>query len=70
MQKIIIWKSRTADNRHMNKGAVIEDIIFHVKNKHLGKYSYGTDYCQYELILEPDMAILRNLIKDIEYYLL
>lgn len=70
IQKIIIWKSRSANNNYMNKGAVIEDIISHVKNNHLGKYCYRTDYCQYELILESDMAILRNAIKDIEYYLL
>lgn len=70
IQKIIIWKSQSTNNSYMNKGAVIDDIIAHVKNKHLGKYCYNTDYSRYELILDSDMVILRNVIKDIEYYLL
>ncbi|MBQ3510611.1 MAG: hypothetical protein IJA90_11425 [Peptococcaceae bacterium] len=70
IQKIIIWKSQTKNNSYMNKGVVIEDIISHVKNNHVGRYIYSTDICKYELIIEFDIVILRNIIKDIEYYLL
>lgn len=70
IQKIIIWKSQTKKNSYMNKGVVIEDIISHVKNNHVGRYVYSTDICKYELIIEFDIVILRNIIKDIEYYLL
>ena len=54
----------------MNKGTVIEDIVFKIKNKQTGEYCYSTDLCKYELIIEPDVAILRNVVRGIEYYLL
>lgn len=70
MQKIIIWKSKSLSNEYMNKGTVIEDIVFKMKNKQIGEYCYSTDICKYELIIELDMAILRNVVRGIEYYLL
>ena len=70
MQKIIIWKGQAVSNEYMNKCDVIEDIIFKTKSNQAGEYCYSTDICKYELMIDSDMAILRNAVKGIEYYLL
>lgn len=70
IQKVIIWRSHRANNRYMNKGDVVADILFRIRENKEGVYTYHTDCCRYELFIESEMVVLKNKIKEIIYYLL
>lgn len=69
LQKLIIWKSEQP-NKYCKKGTVIADIFTAVKLHICGIYVYKTDRSSYCLEINEDLVVLKNLKKDILYYLI
>jgi len=69
LQKIIIWKS-DHPSRYCNKGDIIETILQMVKEQRYGDHFYETDRCGYCLTIGKDIVLLKDLKKEIIYYLI
>ena len=69
LQKIVIWKTGNKHN-YRNKGDVIQDMLSSVRKKQYGNYLFETDKSGYQLSIEPSKTILKNVPKEISYYLI
>jgi len=69
LQKLIIWKS-DQPSKYCKKGTVVAEIFSTVKLHICGTYVYKTDRSYYCLEVNEDLVVLKNLKKDILYYLI
>ena len=69
LRKIIIWQ-KSGSQRQKNKGEVVDQMFAIMKERKDGHYFFQNEVCEYEIKIDESLIILRNIRKQIEYYII